>query len=198
MSKGKVELLVLDVHGVVLSDYLPSFLAELAARTGQCAHRVQLRWRRELRRAAWTGEIEDAELWQRLTDDAGGGHWRDLLEAGYRLGPAAGYLPRWSRRVPVWLLSNHRTHWLMPRLHRFGLAGYFQRVLVSDALGAAKPEARAFGPVLAGASEPGAALFVDNSESNAAAANKLGLQVVHAGAGRPWLVEVEALLFSQA
>ena len=35
---------------------------------------------------------------------------------------------------PIWLLTNHRTEWLLPRLERFCIADRFDRVLVSSAI----------------------------------------------------------------
>lgn len=194
MSDNQIELLVLDVHGVVLSDYFPTFLGELAMQSGQLVEQVRRRWREELRSAAWRGEIGDTELWRRLSDGADKYPWQLLLESGYRLGPAAPELQRWSARAPAWLLSNHRTHWLLPRLLRFGIDGHWERVLVSDGLGAVKPEARAFGPILERVNEPSAVLFVDDHACNIEAAQRLGFQVVHASDEGDWIAQIDARL----
>ena len=131
MTSPRVDLLVLDAHGVVLNAYWPHFLGEIARCIGEPEHELTRRWHDTLREDAWCGRIDDEELWNRLTrarmNDA---ECRALLEAGYTLGPLAVHLNAWATRVPVWLLSNHRSHWLRPRLQRFGIYHLFQRVLV--------------------------------------------------------------------
>jgi len=195
VSKPAVELLVLDVHGVVLSDHLPKFFEEFAVRTGERVDDVRRRWRKGIRTPAWKGEIDDEELWRRLT--GGGAHrWRELLEAGYQLGPAAPHLARWSARVPIWLLTNHRTGWLVPRLRRFGIHDHFEQILVSDVIGAAKPDAGAFAPIGEHVRQPHAALFVDDKMRNVEAARRLGLRAVHAAGPTNWIATVDAYLDS--
>jgi FMN phosphatase YigB (HAD superfamily) len=191
-----VELLVLDVHGVVLSDHLPKFLEEFADLNGEPVDDVRRRWRKGIRTPAWKGEIDDAELWRRLSGVEGEHRWRDQLEAGYQLGPAAPHLGRWSARVPIWLLSNHRTGWLLPRLKRFGIDKCFERVLVSDEIGAAKPDAGAFALIGEHVGQPQAALFVDDQMCNIEAARQLGFRVVHAAGPADWIAAVDACLDS--
>ena len=187
-----IELFVLDAHGVVLSNPLPRFLDRVAERTGQDPGALRARWSRELRTPAWTGEIGDDELWERLTGERPASReWRALLERSYEPGPAAPHLDRWSERVPLWILSNHRSRWLEPRLERFGLRGAFERVLVSDRIGAAKPEAGAFTPILEHARSPSSVLFLDDRARNVEAARRLGLQALRLGAAGSWLAAVE-------
>lgn len=189
-----VELLVLDVHGVVLTNPLMAFLDQLADATGQSPAEVKTRWRREVRERNWTGQIREDELWQRLAGDLGERPWRCLLESQYQLGPAAPHVHRWSQCVPIWLLSNHRSDWLIPRLERFGLNGYFERTIISDAIGAMKPDPAAYRCIVAHVAEPASALFVDDRSRNVAAAANLGLKTVHATIERPWIAMVDRAL----
>lgn len=194
-----IDLVVLDVHGVVLNNPFRTFLRELAHRTAQGSVSVQDRWERELRLPAWTGTIGDEELWSRLVGPRGartGVDWRGELESRYALGPAAPHLDRWRARVPLWLLSNHRTHWLRPRLERFGLASKFDRVLVSDALGVAKPDPRGFQALLDSQPDPQRVLFVDDQARNVRAARELGLRALHLTPDLAALAEVDRLLGS--
>jgi putative hydrolase of the HAD superfamily len=194
MNATRIELLLLDVHGVLLTRAMPALLRRLARKTGQDLEALERYWRQELRGPAWRGEIDDHELWRRLTDgrepDPDG---RAMLERLCRRGPAAELLPAWSARVPVWLLSNHRSHWLEPRLERFGIARHVDRVLVSDATGAVKPEPAAFAPALAQVGDPRRVLFVDDQASNVEAARRLGVPAVHAK-GTGWMRGVDARL----
>jgi putative hydrolase of the HAD superfamily len=188
--------LVLDVHGVVLNNPLPDFLEALARRTGERPQDLRRRWHEEIRKDAWLGRIPDEELWKRLAGDrAPEGGWLRDLEGRYAPGPAAPHLRRWGRRASIWLLSNHRSPWLLPRLARLDLHGAFDEVLVSDEVGALKPERAAFRAALAGLDDPSAALFVDDQVPNIEAAADVGLAAVHAAPGTTaWVGAVDGWL----
>lgn len=193
--KPRIDLLVLDAHGVVLNAYWTSFLREIARRMREPADQIVSRWHGAVRADAWTGRIDDDELWRRLIPTCDGSHdWRAVLEEGYRCGPAAACLRRWGKCGPIWLLSNHRTHWLLPRLARFDLIDRFERVLVSDAIGAAKPEPAAFDAVLKHGTPPQHVLLVDDEARNVVAARRLGLRALHANPACDWIAVVDNLL----
>ena len=194
MRGSKPELLVLDVHGVVLTNPLMEFLDQVEVATGQSPGSVRRRWRDRLRTPAWTGRISDEQLWEQLTGGDTTRDWRGILEGMYERGAAAPHLRRWSQRVPIWLLSNHRSHWLLPRLERFGLTGVFQRVVVSDVIAAAKPDPTAFRHVVEEVRAPASCLFVDDRARNIASAASLGLQVVHASPDIPWIAAIDDAL----
>jgi FMN phosphatase YigB (HAD superfamily) len=91
------------------------------------------------------------------------------LERRYRPGPWFDWVV--AHDGPIWLLSNHRSDWLLPRLERFGLADRFERVLVSDELGAAKPSPTAFAALV----DQPSMVFFDDSRRNVEAAAALGI-----------------------
>ena len=192
----KVRRLVLDVHGVVLNNPLPAFLVELARETAQAPEALRRRWTDEIRRDTWLGRIPDREVWSRLTLDRGGEQaWLRRLEERYAPGPAAAHVDRWRRRAPIWLLSNHRSPWLLPRLARLDLHEPFATILVSDDLGALKPERSAFEAALAGLDGPEGVLFVDDQAHIVEAARALGLESVQARPGDAgWVDAVDARL----
>jgi len=188
---SRIQLLVLDAHGVVLNAYWPRFLREVAGLTGETEADVVRRWNNCVRADAWLGHISDNELWQRLIPPQHVSHdWRAILEAGYALGPAAPHLRRWTECVPIWLLSNHRTHWLRPRLERFNLLVRFPRVLVSDRIGAVKPGREMFDFVLQQSPNPNHVLFVDDQTCNVEAARRQGISALHADPARDWITAV--------
>ena len=191
-----IELLVLDGQGVVFNDPLAAFFDQVADATGQDRGAVLARWRDDVRDRAWRGAIGDRAMWSALI---GGDHrdWGARLEAAYAPGPAAPRLPGWAARVPVWLLTNHRTAWIEQRLERFGLRPWFSRVLVSDALGALKPEPSVFAPLLAHVRDPAAVLFVDDQQKNVTAAAALGLSAVLADPVGHWISDVERRLMAR-
>lgn len=187
MIESRIELLVLDAHGVVLNAYWPSFLREVARRTHVQHEQIVHRWQNAVRADAWSGRIDDEELWQRLTGtQASSIDWRSILEAGYTYGPAAPHLQSWSKRVPIYLLSNHRSHWLLPRLDRFGLRGFFDRILISDSIGAVKPQAASFAPILDYAAGAGRVLFIDDQLCNVESARTAGIQALHSADADDW------------
>jgi FMN phosphatase YigB (HAD superfamily) len=188
-----IELLVLDGQGVVFNDPLVTFFDHLADSTGQDRAAVLARWRDDLRERAWRGAIDDRTMWRVLVGEDSH-DWGAHLEAAYAPGPAAPRLPAWAERVPVWLLTNHRTAWISRRLERFGLRPWLSRVLVSDALGAIKPETAVFAPVLAHVSNPSAALVVDDQQKNVDAATALGMAAILADPDGHWIAAVDRRL----
>ncbi len=190
--RPQIDLLILDAHGVVLNAYWPRFLRQIASLSDETVSEVVCRWLDRVRRDAWLGRITDDELWRRLIPAHYESHdWQAILEAGYTCGPAVPHLRRWASYVPVWLLSNHRSHWLLPRLNRFDLLGSFERILVSDAIGAAKPESEAFTVLLRQSSHAKHVLFVDDQARNVEAARRLGIHALHAHISSEWVADVD-------
>ncbi len=196
MNGPAIELLVLDGQGVVFNDPLVAFFDQLADATGQDRGAVLARWRDDVRENAWRGAIDDAAMWNALVG-SDRRDWGAVLEAAYAPGPAAPRLQGWAIHVPVWLLTNHRTAWIEQRLERFALRRWFSRVLVSDALGALKPETSVFAPLIAHVRHPAAVLMVDDQEKNVTVAAALGLSAVLADPDGLWIAEVDRRLFSR-
>lgn len=197
MTAPQIQLLVLDGQGVVFTDPLAAFFDRVADATGQERDAVRARWRDEVRELAWRGAIEDDALWRALAG-VDGREWGVLLEAAYGAGPATPRLATWAARVPIWLLTNHRTAWVERRLDRFGLRRWLSRVLVSDALGALKPELKVFAPILAHVRDPSTVLLVDDQEKNVMAAEALGLAALLADPAGRWITAVDQRLETAA
>jgi putative hydrolase of the HAD superfamily len=162
-------LIVLDVHGVVITNPFPGFLREIGERMGIGGDEMLRRWRAHWRLPFWEGSITEAEMWEAVAPGLDAAQLRSDLERRYQRGPWFEFVMRHDG--PMWLLSNHRTAWLMPRLERFGLTGRFECILVSDALGAAKPSPMAFAPLRTRDDT----VFFDDSPCNVEAARALGI-----------------------
>jgi len=162
-------VVVLDVHGVVINNPLPGFLREIGERVGIGGDELIRRWRARWRLPFWEGAITDAEMWEAIAPGLDAVELRDDLEARYRPGPWFDFVI--GHDGPMWLLSNHRAAWLLPRLERFGVADRFERILVSDVLAAAKPSAAAF----AALQERDDLVFFDDSQCNVDAARSFGI-----------------------
>jgi glucose-1-phosphatase len=163
-------LVVLDVHGVVFTNPLVPFLLETARRHGRDEAQILRLWSGQLRRPFWLGELSVSQLWDSLYPGCDPTALSVELEARYEVGPLFTLLD--TIDDPIWLLSNHRSEWLLPRIARFGLEGRFERVCVSDAIGFVKPEPEAFELVrrMAGGR---AIRYLDDNPANVAAAGAI-------------------------
>ena len=183
MTGCGADLIVLDAHGVVFTREFPEFVRRRAVERGDDPDLVWESWRRDHRLDLWEGRTTPDEMWQALFPGDRPDRLTDDLERRYAPGPLFDVVAAADRRI--WLLSNHRSEWLLPRLARFGIADRFERVLVSDRVGAAKPDPRSFEQVGLAARRQRVCV-VDDSPANIAAARALGLDArLPADARRP-------------
>jgi len=166
------QLLVLDGQGVVFNNPFPAFLADLGVRTGVGEPEVTSRWSDELRLPFWTGQLSEAAMWARLAPGLSTTGLREDLERRYAPGPLYDLVRRSTARL--WLLSNHRGDWLRPRLERFALTERFERILVSDEQGVAKPSPEAFAHLI-----NTSCLYIDDLPKNIDVARSLGIDALH-------------------
>jgi FMN phosphatase YigB (HAD superfamily) len=168
----EADVLAVDIHGVVLNSPLLRFVGDIGRRTGEGPDDIRRRWRDDLRRPFWVGDLDEATMWHRLAPGLDPHELRTDLERRYGPGPLFDVV---NERVgPTWLLSNHRAAWLVPRLERFGILDRFERVYVSDELRAAKPEPEAFAPL----DGVRGLVYVDDSRRNVRAARRCGVDAV--------------------
>lgn len=187
-------VVLLDACGVILNDPLPGLIESIGRSIGEDPVDTIARYA-SLRLGFWTGVMSEAVFWNELCSGREPERWADRLAASFAPGPASGHLEAWSLKARLRVLSNHRTRWMQGHLARFGLGAYFERVVVSDAIGYAKPHPEAFESALADAGvSPAQVLFVDDKQRNVSAARALGLQAVWADPTSGWLAEVGALL----
>jgi len=188
-------LLVLDVGGVLLADPLAEIFDELAQRSDKSREAIVGFYGRELREPLWSGSVDEEEFWRLLLDFAGlppePSWWRRKTIRAMKPLPGAACLADWSRRVPVWLLSNHRTEWLEPALGQTGLGQFLARALVSDVTHRVKPDRAAFAEILeVSGLSASQGLFVDDQARNVQAAQAIGLAGLVADPSGDWLVTV--------
>lgn len=187
-------LVLLDACGVILNDPLPGLIESIGRALGEDPVETFARYA-ALRAGFWTGRMGEAAFWRELTLGHDAEVWAGRLAASFGPGPAAGRLPSWARVTRLRVLSNHRARWMEGHLERLGLRDHFERVLVSEAIGYAKPEVEAFEVALADAGVPrDQVLFVDDKQRNVVVARELGLQAVWADPTSRWLEEVDGLI----
>lgn len=164
------DILVLDAHGVIFNNPLPAFLHELGEHTGEGGNPLLARWSSSIRSPFWEGRLAENDMWHQIAPGNPPTEMRSDLEDRYEPGPLFDLVVNWPNRL--WILSNHRTDWLTNRLVRFGIATRFEEVLVSDKLGAAKPDPVAFRAVRREAQRT-SLLFIDDQHKNVEAARQL-------------------------
>lgn len=186
---------MLDGQGVVFDAPIRRFLANFANDYQLSLNDIEARWESGLREQAWRGLIDDKPLWNALAGrSVDAVQIRRRLDASYRPGPAASYLADWSGKAQLWLLSNHRSDWLLPQLTAFAIADRFKRVLVSDKTGFIKPEIAAFDLVVQQRVAGQSVLFVDDQRHNVLAAEALGIRGLLAVPDGGWLDHVSRWL----
>lgn len=166
------DLVVLDAHGVVFNRVLPSFVRDRAVERGDAPDAVWQRWLDDVRRPFWEGRSTPTEMWHALFPGDNAARLSAELERRYTAGPLFHFAATTQQRV--WLLSNHRSGWLLPRLDRFGIRNRFERVLISDQIGSAKPDADAFRHVR-DAMYDTSVVLLDDSPTNVETARDLGI-----------------------
>lgn len=169
------ELIVLDAHGVVFTREFPDFVRGRAIERGDDPDDVWARWHGDLRIELWEGRITPNRMWPALFPGDSATRLTADLESRYGPGPLFDLVAEGGHRL--WLLSNHHSEWLLPRLARFDITDRFERVLVSDRIGAAKPHPRSFEQVAA-AARLGPVRLIDDSPGNVAAARRLGIDAM--------------------
>lgn len=175
-------LVVLDAHGVVFNRAFPTFVNGRARERNEDAAATWERWQRHLRLDFWEGRTTPEEMWGRLFPGDDPVELSAALARVYRPGPLFHHVISTSDRA--WLLSNHHSGWLLPQLRRFGLADRFERVLVSDVVGIAKPSPLVFDMIRRDAGDTPVLLF-DDSAANVAAARAAGL-TAHQVSAKEW------------
>lgn len=187
-------LVVLDACGVILNDPLPGLIESIGRALGEDPVETFARYA-VLRPAFWTGKMSEEAFWRELTSGQDAQVWAGRLAASFGPGPAAGRLASWAKMARLRVLSNHRSRWMDGHLARLGLREHFEQVLVSEAIGHAKPEVAAFEVALRDARvQRGEVLFVDDKQRNVLVARELGLQAVWADPRCDWVAEVDGIL----
>jgi putative hydrolase of the HAD superfamily len=184
-------LLLLDAGGVLVSTGpMTASVGVVAQRTGRPFDDCWEHWQR-LRPDFWRGRLGHEDLWREMGVADGGDECELAARGAVTLLPHAQEIA--GLPVRTWVLSNHRTAWVMPVLEPLVRDGHIERVLVSDEIGAYKPEPRAFEiPLeLSGVPAPDV-LFVDDKQRNLDAAAAVGMQTLLADADGAWLPAARA------
>jgi putative hydrolase of the HAD superfamily len=189
---GRPALLLLDAGGVLVSTGgVREALALLAARSDASPQELWDLWQ-GVRPDFWCGRLSHDGLWEYFDAVLGVSSDHVALEAAARAGvvPLKHAAPLDALALPRWVLSNHRTAWLSPVLAAPGVPR-LDRVVISDQIGACKPDLDAYRLTLADwDGDPASVLFIDDKQRNLDAAARLGLSTMLADRQGAWVTDL--------
>ena len=197
----KDTLIILDAGGVLVRNGLSGFFATLAPHTERSFEEIRAFYEDHLREHSqrgissleefWTSIAAFCEIdvsWQQL--DA------DFIASLNRLGLHS-VLNRWREEADLWLLSNHRTHWLKPALGP--IWPILQRKYISSETGYLKPEPAAFHQLDGQLSGYNHVRFVDDKSRNTEAMQRyMGIGGIIADGDGLWIAQVDKWLTHRA
>lgn len=184
----QIKAVVLDFGGVMARVYWPERFRDLEERLGlEPGSLTKILWRSPEWRQAEVGEISDEEYWQRIAPRLGLKTSRAVLDFRHELYSGQNTDARMvalvrglRRRYRTGLLSNasaREPDWL---IERFGLEGLFDVIVLSAAVGLAKPDPAIYSLLLERLGTVAqATVFVDDYPPNVAAAEALGIRGFH-------------------
>ena len=189
----EIEAILFDFGGVMATFYRPDRFRTMEGRLGLPAGSLpKILWHSPDWRLAELGTIDDEAYWRRTAPRLGFDLEAEGAEAQIRDFQRALFadvepeprmvdlVRRLGRRYRTGLLSNTPAREPGPLLRRHGLEGLFEVVVLSAAVGLAKPDPAIYHLALEGlGTAAGATVFVDDYEPNVAAACELGLHGVH-------------------
>jgi putative hydrolase of the HAD superfamily len=183
-----IEGILFDFGGVISTFYRADLFHRLEEQMGLPADSLaDILWRSDAWRLAEKGQISDEEYWRRtaprlnlLTPEA----VRDFqcqVNSNVQPDPRmVSLIRRLHERYRTGLLSNTSAADPQGFLHRVGLRGLFDAVILSAAVGLAKPDPAIYRLALARlGTAPQATVFVDDYGPNVTAAAGLGIQALH-------------------
>jgi epoxide hydrolase-like predicted phosphatase len=184
----QIEAVVLDFGGVMARVYRPErfqgFEELLSLEPGSLS---EILWRSPEWRQAEVGRISEEEYWQRIaprlglqTSEAVRGFQHELyggVRADARMVELVRGLRRWYRTGLLSNASAREPDWLV---ERYGLDGLFDVIVLSAAVGLAKPDPAIFRLTLERLGTVAeATVFVDDHEPNVAAAEAMGFHGIY-------------------
>jgi epoxide hydrolase-like predicted phosphatase len=185
---AQVEAVILDFGGVMARVYRPDRFRDFEERLGlEPGSLSEILWRSPDWRQAEVGKISEEEYWQRMAPRLGLQtseairDFRHELYGGVRADPRMVGLVRGLRRwYRTGLLSNASAREPDRLVERYGLDGLFDVVVLSAAVGLAKPDPAIYRLALERLGTVAeTTVFVDDYEPNVATAEEMGFQGIH-------------------
>ena len=183
-----IEAVILDFGGVMAQVYWPDRFQGFEERLGlEPGSLSEILWRSPEWRLTESGKISDDEYWQRIAPRLGlqtSEAVRDFRQELYGGVTADARMVRLVRelhsRYRTGLLSNASARKPDRLVERYGLEGLFDVIVLSAAVGLAKPDPAIYRLALERLGTVAeATIFVDDYEPNVAAADALGIRAIH-------------------
>ena len=186
-------LLVLDAGGVILSNQMPQLYRDLAEDAGGTLDDVDAAYL-PLRVDLWSGALDERRFWELLLTTleiaSSAQTWQARVAELIQPALPVEVLQSWAAKTPVWVLSNHRSEWLLPALDRYGYTPFIARTIVSDATGLVKPAEDCCRYLVEHYDGPADdILFVDDKVRNLAPAHAHGIATLEADPDGRWVAQ---------
>jgi FMN phosphatase YigB (HAD superfamily) len=186
--------LILDIGGVLATNFSPSFWQDLSAKSGASYDNLD-KFKKKIREELWNGWIAEEEFWNRLSEQFPSIDIEKaqlILHSYIKPLPAIKMVPVWSQYANIHLLSNHRIEWIEPILNL--IEGHIKSITVSSQVGSCKPQAEIYSKVNSLLNKGENILFIDDQEKNFKQAKMLRWDTLLADANGDWIVKVIPLL----
>jgi putative hydrolase of the HAD superfamily len=187
--------LILDIGGVLVTNFSPIFWQELAARALVTYELLTAGFKQDLRQSLWSGEITEEAFWSGLCGrfpSIDREQARAMLQSNLKPLPALEQIPTWSRYADIHLLSNHRIEWIAPFLLPY--QDYIKSMTISSSAGYCKPSPEIFALAASHLHTHTNILFVDDQDKNIEQAALLGWKTLLADPQGGWIAKVMPLL----
>jgi putative hydrolase of the HAD superfamily len=188
--------LVLDVAGVIATNFSPIFWEDLSSKF-EVAYDDLIKYRKEVREELWTGKIKEQEFWTRLAErfpTIDEGYATNKLLSVIRPLPALEEIPLWSKYANIHLLSNHRIEWVKHIIRP--VEDYIKSITISGDVGFCKPQVDIYLKVNSHFNSEENVLFIDDQEKNLIEARNLGWNTLLADDKGEWIKKVSQQLLS--
>lgn len=197
-----VDLVVLDIGGVLLPSTMPPIVEALAELSERSEMQIWRFFNTRMFRRFWGGVIDVETFWREMSTYAGVPERRvrarvDLAEIMSPL-PAFARLPEWAARRRVGVLSNQRAEWVVPVFARAGVLHLIDPLLLSDRMHAVKPEPAMFRLLTQLGPPPERVLYVDDRAPALRRAEAFGVRTLQAVPDGRWMARLDDLLADAA
>lgn len=186
--------LVLDVAGVLITNFSPGFWNETASVSGITYEELTYLFAEEIRKPLWTGEVGEEDFWFWLAKycPADPLELKKQLFKNLKTMRAFDLIPKWSEQADIHLVSNHRSEWLEGLLAP--IQPYLTSVTISSEEGCCKPDLQIYHIVASKLASANNIIYVDDQMRNLAPAEALTWTSVLADPEGQWIRYIEEKL----
>jgi putative hydrolase of the HAD superfamily len=189
--------LILDIGGVLATNFSPLFWQELSATSGIPYDKI-VDYKKDIREKLWSGKITEEEFWTRLCvqfPSIEKAKAQVMLRSHIKPLPAMEEVPAWSRLADIHLVSNHRIEWIKPILN--SIQDYVKSITISSQVGSCKPHPSIYAKVTSHLIPETYILYIDDQEKNFNEAHNLGWHTLLADEKGDWIQQVMPLLLEK-